>query len=486
MLAIDREWALTEDGSDIAALIAAGEKESALRVLREWSRLDPKKAAEVAAAISSNTELEQQIVDEVLEKGIAALLKTDPGQLLSKGWIEKLSGENFNSFSSGDLKSLSATEIGNALQTLSTVSNRWMRERFAAPFLEKWAEQEPVKALRWVDENIAFTNRDSYRRTTFGKIALSDPKEALRIFESMLDEPGKAKSCVSILISRVSGDHPEMLLDWFRNQPNENLEAMAPRSPSGNSFHDSGYGASWNKLAEELGPGFEWMKVPEKERIARIEWPVSDLKEARSFISNELPRIGVFGNSNLQWTPEAMDQTIDMLKDSGELEAADTYEIAKVWARSDPQTAFEWASELDAALRIGTSEAALGAWFAAEPVKARAYVDSLPNSEFRRYAVERVATDWLESSPEQAVKWINQMPQGIDKDIGKREIATTFRHRNPKRAYFNANAISHPVIRDEALEKVFEVWFRQDAEAATEYLNKANLPAERRTEIGGR
>lgn len=487
--AIEKEWVKTEDGSGIAALFAAGDDESAWRILLEWSESDPVAAAGIAATLSPVRRSAVRIVDRVLERGIFELLKTDPEKLADAGWTEKTSGEDL-SFDYSDIESLTEEQIGKAFEALAEVTNQRAREKFAEPFLLMFARKNPDEALRWVEENVSTEWRSRFRDSILTEVMIEDPHRVFDIVGSMLDEADGPNVPLDFLLpvdpylpSKTKGSEIDPVGIWIQELSQERRARLSEQVRLEQRYLGSLRIRNWNSIIEDLGPDLQWMQVPQADMPPFIEWPISDLDEARNFMNRRFLHVSNTGHEQSKWTPETMNHAVGLLRDADEFSAPDAYRIAEVWARSDPHTAFEWAAGLEEDLRIGASEAALGAWFANEPGKAVEYVDSLPDSEFRRYAVERVARDWLKNSPESAAKWINQMPRGIDRDIGKREIAETFRQRNPRRSFLNANAIDHPVMRDEALERVFGLWFRKNPTEAAEYLNDANIPPQRKADL---
>ena len=126
-------------------------------------------------------------------------------------------------------------------------------------------------------------------------------------------------------------------------------------------------------------------------------------------------------------------------------------EVAERWAESDPQAVIDWASDLPETAQAGVYEEALDEWTERDPLAASEYLSKMPDSAAKNAAIEGFSTELAEEDGESAVTW--------------------------------AETITDPELRTRTLERVARDWYRQDKEAASQWLLQSGLPEESITNI---
>lgn len=118
-------------------------------------------------------------------------------------------------------------------------------------------------------------------------------------------------------------------------------------------------------------------------------------------------------------------------------------EIAKAWARNDPKDTLEWLSGLPASLQPEGMKDLFAGWVMRDAEAAALKLKALPVGRPRDFAIDGFATRLAREDPEAAVAW--------------------------------ANSISDPEIKQDALVRVAQVWWRSDAAAAGAWLEESGL-----------
>ncbi len=474
-----KEWVRTEDGSGIRQLIAAGHREIAMSLLIRWTADNPKAAAYLALELTPKTQTEQGHVNRILSASIKFLLHEDPDSAaaLEKQFLQS-SAYWKGVIAVNGLEPLTPRNARLALEAIAGFKNPEFRYEAAKSSFIILARSNPANAIEWAANNLAEEHQQHVLRSVISKWLDEDPNKAAAYVEKNLDSTMGRHRLLDTFIY-ASGEHDmKSLVSWMKNQPLETLKLASPFQI--HRVSDPFGGFDPRDLEKEMGPGYEFLFLqPEPSNappLASSPRPFNFQRPERA--TNLDPSIKAYralvGNRrkaewNLNSVNEAVNQNI------GDFSAEDARAIARNWAYKDPKTAITWASGLPEDKQIEAAETALGVWFRQDREKALAYFESLPDIEFRRFAIERIAVDWLARSPEQAIKWFSQMPRGIDKDIGRREIASTFRFQNPNRAFAHAVEIDHPVIRRDTIASVLNAWEKKDpagAAAARDRLNQ--------------
>ena len=81
-------------------------------------------------------------------------------------------------------------------------------------------------------------------------------------------------------------------------------------------------------------------------------------------------------------------------------------------------------------------------------------------------AVVAVAQEWSQRDPNGAAQWIEQFPAGRERDVILREYAAKVVYADPATAAAWVEQMANPAVRAQAVEKVFEVWNRENPVAA--------------------
>jgi hypothetical protein len=126
-------------------------------------------------------------------------------------------------------------------------------------------------------------------------------------------------------------------------------------------------------------------------------------------------------------------------------------EVAERWAESDPQAVIDWAGNLPETAQAGVYKEALDEWTEKDPLAASEYLSQMPDSAAKNSAIDGFARELAGDDGEAAVTW--------------------------------AQTITDANLRTETLSQVARDWYRQDQNAASEWLITSGLPEETITNI---
>ncbi len=437
-----REWVRTDkDGSGLRALHKAGYTTEAWSALGVWGEKNPLEAARIAFDWPPGDRVENTVFESLIARSITDLLISGSDSVIEIANRYSPRSRN-NSFAplQIDGEKWSTKKVRDTLDLVQQFESTWQRYGFAEALVKKLGETDPESALQWCDENMSVSHRISIRDDILESLLKKDSAKAVEFVDSM-EDPHDREQWAELLVWKMhSASDKSHIQNWLRKQ---DREAMAPP-------HFSPFVDNYSKF---LGEEFSWMDGETGNSFEPLfkDWPIETPDQAKGWIS------GLISSSRKALPDEdsfeQVQSALKLLDESGEeISPAAVRNLVKAFTKNDPSKAMQFASELPEHLTIEAADTALNSWFNTSPIDAREYVEAIPDGEFRRYAVERLAKNWLSMDPEPAIKWVNRMPRGIDKDIGRREIATTYQYRNPQRAFAQANAIDHAVIRDEMLE----------------------------------
>ena len=86
--------------------------------------------------------------------------------------------------------------------------------------------------------------------------------------------------------------------------------------------------------------------------------------------------------------------------------------------------------------------------------------------------------EWGQTEPGGASEYLNGLPDSPTKDYAVSAFAKEISHEDPKVAMQWATSIQDEASRVSTLESTARTWYRQDQEAAQQWIEQSNLPQE--------
>ena len=121
-------------------------------------------------------------------------------------------------------------------------------------------------------------------------------------------------------------------------------------------------------------------------------------------------------------------------------------EVADEWAEIDPGAAVDWASRLPEATQATAMESAFQEWEEADAEGASAYLQNMESSPAKDAAISGFVSDLGKDEPAMAIEW--------------------------------AQTIENEATRTDALTDVGRDWYREDPDAASNWIETSGLPVE--------
>lgn len=251
-------------------------------------------------------------------------------------------------------------------------------------------------------------------------------------------------------------------------------------------------------------------------------WAESDAAGAEQW-ARRLPDLEERGNSLLAIAGEmtrddpaaalalAVDLPPGLVRDEFLLHAAGE------WAGRDAKSAIEWGQQIQnedlraqmlAAIATGFAEkdpaaaAALAAqsmpagraqddavvgivqrWVQQNPEQAAAWVAAFPEGTLRDTALEAVVKLWADRDLTEAGAWVNSLSARAGSDVAIAAYVEKLAVQFPEMAVEWAQEIRSPVLRDERLVHLAELWLHHDAPAARQWIDQAPLAPETKARL---
>jgi hypothetical protein len=450
--AVLAEWTTHENADGIRAVFALGNRLEGWQVLQDWTPQHPGLAAGIVATLDV-PKGEERHRDTVVTTAIQSLLHTDPDKASEIERRFRLSEWSLLPMVIDSLRSPGDASPQAILKALGGFRNHRLRDQLLASLV--YSDQIPPQdAIEWSVEHTSPPANSQLFTNAISVWMQRDPAAAREHFSKALDGGRESRDLVRPFLLHLANRSPEEMLSWMRQQDREKLAAVAP--------------FDWSRISKEAHPGFAAALGSDYPEFAPLVEPASSLPRAdaknlpaswppqtpdEAFawlkISPNRPELGA-----QHWTPETLDATLALLPYHSDLERTEiTRTLANIWARKDPVKAITWASGLRAEESIIVAESALDVWHNYDPPAARNYVETMPSGEFRAYAVETVVEDWIRQNPDSTTAWLDSLGPGFETDVGRRVAAGHLSSQAPEAAYHQARAISHPVMRDEWVQK---------------------------------
>ncbi len=143
--------------------------------------------------------------------------------------------------------------------------------------------------------------------------------------------------------------------------------------------------------------------------------------------------------------------------------------VAKEWAKQDPEAAIEWAKGLPDSARGGALEQVVGGMAIEDPQKAASVAMDLEPGRDRTGLLGDIAEKWAAENPTEAMTWANSL-EGEERTRARREALGGWAETDPKAAAGFVDTLDTQVEKNAAVGVVGSRWARQNPSAAAQWV----------------
>jgi len=331
-------------------------------MLRPWVEQDPRKAAEAFARYLVPLLGDSFVADQFGQYSLAAdSLKvtaeiwgrTEP--LAAMKFFQELSGEPYRRLATEVFSGWLKGDYDAALDWFSNDAEESLQDMLRPTMVEQWAEDNPVEALIWCQENLIGKNFQSAFEKLLQGAEKKDQLGAAKLFE-MLHGHERSDQIMAAFAHR-----------WFSTPPKfVNFVLFNKRKPVG-----------------------ELKRIPEQ----AIEW-VRCIKEPQS-------KAAVMAQIGTPWGTRDLEGVQEFLLEESNLELPvwSFLDVVEVSTTKRPRLTLEWAERFDPARSQKVIEKAFGFWFSARPDKAGKWLGALDLEDPKRSGVLREVANSMAADP---------------------------------------------------------------------------------------
>jgi len=329
------------------------------------------------------------------------------------------------------------------------------------PVLAQWVALDPAAALRWASNLAAGPVRDRALATALRDWAEADPRAALR---QAIDEA-------------VDRAHPDILGEigarWAEADPEAALLWVKAQSVS----VQRGFGAALFLAS----PADGWL------RLGAAAFPGRKPPELSAFVSDDPGQAAELVNwldpavqGSLAWClagawgRQDLAGALDWAKalPNGQNKDLAFGGLVREWARDDPQAAADYALKAmpSAGSRRVLLPAIIGAWGAASPTEAAAWLEKVDDPQAGAQMLPSLLTGWCSFSPAEAATYAAGMPEGPDQKRAVAVVAGAWAAADPEAAGDWVGSFPAGDVRRGAVSSVAQAWALQDGAAAAGWI----------------
>ncbi|MBP7950596.1 MAG: hypothetical protein KA004_13165 [Verrucomicrobiales bacterium] len=163
--------------------------------------------------------------------------------------------------------------------------------------------------------------------------------------------------------------------------------------------------------------------------------------------------------------------------------------VVDQWARYDPEKAKAWMEKMLVSNKENTGPARLElaeSWARVNPNKALEWVNGLPVAERNGEYYNAIYRRWLDYDQNGAAQFLAAQPPSPQLDRAFERYASEVAARNPAETIAWSESITDERRRWRSIERVAEVWRRQDFQGLTNYVNSRNFTTDQRKALLGK
>ena len=424
-LAIYSDWAVTDPRAAIAQAqslpLAEGRDGLVRALLVSWAQGDPRAAWEQAGTLPSSAGKA-----DTLRSILTAWSQLNPADAAEAAMSGKFAS-SVMSGSSGEHPFLTVAERWARIDPEAAMT--WARSlpsgvtaslTIAAVVRSIARNGNPQVALRYANELPASTTRESLMGDIGGMLVTQDPNAAISWAQSLPDGNEKFNTLAEISAA------------WARHDPAA-AAVYATSLPTGRVRRQfiTTVGEEW--IAKDPEAGLSWVNS----------------------LPNEEPRFGILQSAIgplAQIDPETAARIVSTVLPPGEQQQNAANTVISRWAQFDGAGAAAWASQF-------------------------------PEGGMRDAAWAQVARQWAFQDWTSTADWLRTLPDGPGRDGAIDSFVASVDGYDIQTATEWAGAIGNPEQRLAKLRSTFQRWLGENREAAMNWLEKSNLPAETRSRM---
>ncbi len=452
------------------------------RLLRSWSRLDPRAALK---AIQSLRGVEP--TDWRINTVISGWAEKEPEAAVA--WIRRtLPGDQQNGALLAVVEGWSKLDPKSAAQFLAGLPGNGDRWSMAMELLNKLARVDPNAALSLLEE----TGLSDWRDEAFAFIAhlrVAENLPAALAWAQTLSNEKDRQTGLRAVVSRLAATQPGQAVEFLSSQPDsKQRDGLAWTLAETWAKQDPQSASQWvsqlpeGRLRQEAAGGLE------------RSWAPEDPEAAACFVLNSLSpgegRLSLLKDvaqtwSHLQWPNPAATALASQLP-AGRDRDAFVAGMSQGLAPLDPEQAAQFAASIapgdlqSEAFRMVSTFWVLHYGNAPD---AGAWSASLPAGPIRAAAMAQIANDWATLDPVASGAWLESLPADADRVKAAEVYVDSAGWRRPDLASRLVDSIADENKRNQQIEALSRAWLKTDPASAQAWLEQTSLPDERKAAL---
>ena len=353
-----------------------------------------------------------------------------------------------------------------ALAAATSLTSGPVRRRFESNLLDEWATADPVGLTQWIASGMLppLNYRTWTRSSALTRLAEHDPA-TLYASAAMLDSDMQSHVRSAALQAWGRQDIDAATDIALSTVGQSRRKAALWAVARGYAATEPEAALAW---ATEQAPGDDELLVSVIEGIA-----TTDPLMAFDTLSASSLSEGMFGRNvrNSIVRSASLQDNLNVLAEYLLTRPSDPQrdrmltQATEWWARSDPQTAFDWLRTRPNAASQSTYQA-MGASFAMQnPHAAAGLVNQIPE-EFRGVWIQQVAAAMADEDAAAAVAWLDQHAGSPNYAGAISTVANVVAQRDPQAALTMINRVEHSDVANDIRRQAVDTWSMSEPQQA--------------------
>jgi hypothetical protein len=361
-------------------------------------------------------------------------------------------------------KKTASSNPAKAWALLSQIGGLADRQVFADSVISEWAKTSPQAAIAAAQNLTAGELKASAMAAAIGQWAQSSPREAMDFAAKNLTGSSRQMAVSAAAI------------EWARSDAQAAAEWALSNQQSTSGIQAIGEIMEfWGETNPQLGA--DWAsKLPagsfQKQALQSIlsKWTDQFPGESAEWIAKHPLLDDLKPLVAAQWAksnPAAAAAWAFSLPDSQNREIA-ALEVTGAWAAADPQEALAWINKNSGSQKNSLRIQAVETWAADDPAAALAWANNQPESS---KLSEAVMNRWAETNTKGFISWAEKLPSAQKTDTIRSIEALNLSETEPETAIQSASSITNSSLRIESIERVLTAWKRNDQQGAENWIS---------------
>jgi hypothetical protein len=361
-------------------------------------------------------------------------------------------------------KKTASSNPAKAWALLSQIGGLADRQVFADSVISEWAKTSPQAAIAAAQNLTAGELKASAMAAAIGQWAQSSPREAMDFAAKNLTGSSRQMAVSAAAI------------EWARSDAQAAAEWALSNQQSTSGIQAIGEIMEfWGETNPQLGA--DWAsKLPagsfQKQALQSIlsKWTDQFPGESAEWIAKHPLLDDLKPLVAAQWAksnPAAAAAWAFSLPDSQNREIA-ALEVTGAWAAADPQEALAWINKNSGSQKNSLRIQAVETWAADDPAAALAWANNQPESS---KLSEAVMNRWAETNTKGFISWAEKLPSAQKTDTIRSIEALNLSDTEPETAIQSAASITNSSLRIESIERVLTAWKRNDQAGAENWIS---------------